>query len=206
MGFTDPVALHELDLLRPIDAVEVGDEAVAVLGDAHRHWRSSRWKTGKLPRSDLPSAVTSSLASTVPRPGHQLTGDLEMYARRKSFKISCCSAAVRSDHCLHRTRGQEWPFRRTRIWRRARRWGARIPWSRTGWWPPRRTRNRRCARRSTGPTHVAGVGGGERAAVVEAQAHAVQLAAHVGDVRSVVTRGCWPVWTAYCSAGRPKAS
>ena len=42
------------------------------------HWRSSRWKTGKLPRSDLPSAVTSSLASTVPRPGHQLTGDLEM--------------------------------------------------------------------------------------------------------------------------------
>ena len=35
MGFTDPVALHELDLLRPVDAVKVGDEAVAVLGDAH---------------------------------------------------------------------------------------------------------------------------------------------------------------------------
>ena len=30
--------------------------------------------TGKLPRSERPSAVTSSLASTVPRPGHQLTG------------------------------------------------------------------------------------------------------------------------------------
>ena len=36
MGFTDPVALHELDLLRPVDAVKIGDEAVAVLGDAHR--------------------------------------------------------------------------------------------------------------------------------------------------------------------------
>ena len=34
-----------------------------------------------------------------------------------------------------------------------------------------------------GPAHVAGVDGGERAAVVEAQTHAVQLAAHVGDVR-----------------------
>ena len=33
-----------------------------------------RLKTGKLPRSLRPSAVTSSLASTVPRPGHQLTG------------------------------------------------------------------------------------------------------------------------------------
>jgi hypothetical protein len=31
MGFADPVALHELDLLRPVDAVEIGDEAVAVL-------------------------------------------------------------------------------------------------------------------------------------------------------------------------------
>ncbi len=38
------------------------------------HWRMLRLNTGKLPRSDLPSAVTSSLASTVPRPGHQFTG------------------------------------------------------------------------------------------------------------------------------------
>ena len=34
-----------------------------------------------------------------------------------------------------------------------------------------------------GPAHVAGVDGGERTTVVEAQAHTVQLAAHVGDVR-----------------------
>jgi len=34
-----------------------------------------------------------------------------------------------------------------------------------------------------GPAHITGVDGGEGTAVVEAQAHAVQLAAHVGDVR-----------------------
>ena len=38
------------------------------------HWRMLRLNTGKLPRSLRPSAVTSSLATTVPRPGHQLTG------------------------------------------------------------------------------------------------------------------------------------
>ena len=38
------------------------------------HWRRVRVNTGKLPRSLRPSAVTSSLASTVPSPGHQLTG------------------------------------------------------------------------------------------------------------------------------------
>jgi hypothetical protein len=37
------------------------------------HWRSFDLNTGKLPRSERPSAVTSSLDSTVPRPGHQLT-------------------------------------------------------------------------------------------------------------------------------------
>ena len=78
VGFADPVALHELDLLGPVDAVEVLYEAMAVLGDAHRPLAQLALKTGKFPRSDLPSAVTSSLASTVPRPGHQLTGDLEM--------------------------------------------------------------------------------------------------------------------------------
>ena len=41
------------------------------------HWRMLRLKTGKLPRSLRPSAVTSSLATTVPRPGHQLTGASE---------------------------------------------------------------------------------------------------------------------------------
>ena len=42
------------------------------------HWRRLRLKTGKLPRSERPSLVTSSLESTVPRPGHQLTGASEV--------------------------------------------------------------------------------------------------------------------------------
>src|SRR5690606_40930313 len=43
------------------------------------HWRRLRLKTGKLPRSERPSAVISSLASTVPSPGHQLTGASDRY-------------------------------------------------------------------------------------------------------------------------------
>ena len=58
------------------------------------HWRSLALKTGKLPRSERPSAVTSSLASTVPRPGHQLTGASEAYARRYSPSTSARSAAL----------------------------------------------------------------------------------------------------------------
>ena len=38
------------------------------------HWRRLRLKTGKSPLSERPSPVTSSLARTVPSPGHQLTG------------------------------------------------------------------------------------------------------------------------------------
>src|ERR1044072_7382219 len=60
------------------------------------HWRSFALKTGKLPRSERPSAVTSSLASTVPRPGHQLTGASEAYARRYSPRTSARSAADRA--------------------------------------------------------------------------------------------------------------
>ena len=39
------------------------------------HWRRVFRNTGKFPRSLRPSAVTSSLASTVPSPGHQFTTD-----------------------------------------------------------------------------------------------------------------------------------
>ena len=41
------------------------------------HCRNRFRNTGKLPRSLRPSEVTSSLASTVPRPGHQLTIESE---------------------------------------------------------------------------------------------------------------------------------
>ncbi len=42
------------------------------------HWRRFFLKTGKLPRSERPSLVTSSLDSTVPSPGAQLTGASEV--------------------------------------------------------------------------------------------------------------------------------
>ena len=46
------------------------------------HCFKGRRKTGWLPRSLRPSLVTSSLASTVPRAGHQFTGTSARYARR----------------------------------------------------------------------------------------------------------------------------
>src|ERR1700733_5772631 len=46
------------------------------------HCRSGTLNTGKLPRSLRPSDVTSSLASTVPSAGHQLTSASSWYTRR----------------------------------------------------------------------------------------------------------------------------
>lgn len=58
----------------------------------------------------------------------------------------------------------------------------RSPWNQTDWWHPRRTRIIDSGEDPLGPTHVARIDGGEGTTVVEAQAHAVQLATHVGDV------------------------
>ena len=60
------------------------------------HCRMVRWKTGKLPRSERPSAVTSASASTVPRPGHQLTGASATYASRWSSMMRRRSISLRS--------------------------------------------------------------------------------------------------------------
>ena len=46
------------------------------------HCRRRFRNTGKLPRSLRPSEVTSSLASTVPRPGHQFTSESARYTSR----------------------------------------------------------------------------------------------------------------------------
>ncbi len=71
------------------------------------HWRRFDLNTGKLPRSERPSAVTSSLASTVPRPGHQLTGTSLEYASRKSPSSSSRSAADSSDQARPSGVGRE---------------------------------------------------------------------------------------------------
>ena len=54
--------------------------------------------TGKPPRSDSPSFI-SSLASTVPSPGHQLTSVSERYVRRYFDNISCFSPSENAAHC-----------------------------------------------------------------------------------------------------------
>ena len=46
------------------------------------HCRNDLRYTGKSPRSLRPSLVTSSLANTVPKPGHQLTTASCWYASR----------------------------------------------------------------------------------------------------------------------------
>mmetsp|Transcript_864 Transcript_864/g.2617 ORF Transcript_864/g.2617 Transcript_864/m.2617 type:complete len:211 (-) Transcript_864:471-1103(-) len=59
------------------------------------HCRSGLRSTGKPPRSERPSMI-SSLASTVPRPAHQLTGF-------SSWKARPCSKSLRKIHCVHLT-------------------------------------------------------------------------------------------------------
>src|SRR5579863_4422062 len=59
------------------------------------HWRIGLRTTGNPPIFDLPSN-TSSLASTVPNPSHQLTGASEMKARRFESRWARCSSGVLS--------------------------------------------------------------------------------------------------------------
>ena len=64
------------------------------------HCRNRFRNTGKLPRSLRPSEVTSSLASTVPSPGHQLTIESARYTSRWESIRSARSAVDNADHCL----------------------------------------------------------------------------------------------------------
>ena len=88
------------------------------------HCRRLRLNTGKLPRSLRPSGVTSSLASTVPSPGHQLTGASDTYARRWSSTIV---PPARPRPVTTRPRRSAWPAPRTRTPRSVRRSAAPCP-------------------------------------------------------------------------------
>ena len=61
------------------------------------HCRIGRRSTGNPPTSLLPS-ITSSFASTVPKPGHQFTGTSSMYASRCASITSRCSSGDSSRH------------------------------------------------------------------------------------------------------------
>ena len=62
------------------------------------HCRNRFRNTGKFPRSLRPSEVTSSLASTVPSPGHQFTSESARYTSRNESTTSARSPADSSDH------------------------------------------------------------------------------------------------------------
>ena len=62
------------------------------------HCLSGRLNTSWLPLSERPSLVTSSLASTVPSAGHQLTGASATYARRWPSTAARCSASLSMSH------------------------------------------------------------------------------------------------------------
>ena len=77
LGATDPVALHDLGPLGPLQVVEgvrAARRRTAVM--RKNHCSRSRLTTRSPERSQVPSASTCSLASTVWQPGHQFTGAL----------------------------------------------------------------------------------------------------------------------------------
>ena len=180
VGFADPVALHELDLLRPVDGVEVFDQTVAVCGDAHgplaqfalEHREVAAF--GLAFGGDLLVGEHGAQARAPVDRGLGDVGQTEVVEHVGLLGFAQVGPGLAFEARDGALAGFEL------FDERADRAGAAL--EPDGWWRPRRTRRRRCGRRSTGPTHVAGVDGGEGTTVVEAQAHAVQLAAHVGDV------------------------
>src|SRR6185437_5070536 len=55
-GTTDPVSLHQLDRVGPVERVEIVEQAVVYAVIRNIHCFSGRRYTGKLPRSLRPSA------------------------------------------------------------------------------------------------------------------------------------------------------
>ena len=144
------------------------------------HWRRLRLNTGKLPRSERPSAVTSSLASTVPRPGHQLTGASRQVGQAVLVEDGALlghaelgpGASVRR---RARARGELGDQLRDRPGPTEAAVGA---WRRASY-----QESKMLQEDPLGPAVELDVGGGDRPPGVVGQAETTQLAAHVGDVR-----------------------
>ena len=181
VGFADPVALHELDLFRPVDAVKIFDQTVAVCGDAH----------GPLAQLTLEHREVTAFGLAFG--GDLLVGEHRAQARAPVHRRlgDVCQAEV-VEHVGLLGFGQIIPLLACES-RNLTLAGFELLHQRA---------DRACGALGAGrvggvlvvpgivdagedplgPTHIARVNGGEGAAVVEAQAHAVQLAAHVGDV------------------------
>ena len=137
------------------------------------HCLSGRLYTGKLPRSLRPSAVTSSLASTVPSPGHQFTGASAMYASRYESTSARCSATGSASNATSPGIGR---FPRAQLVDELRDRAGAVGVGVV----PRVVDLQEDPLR---PAVVVDVGGGRAAARVVAEAERAQLALHVGDVR-----------------------
>ena len=184
MGFTDPVALHELDLLRPVDAVKVGDQTVAVLGDAHGPLTELTLEDREVATLGLAfggDLLVGQHGAQTRAPVDRGLGDVRqtevvqdilLLGGSEVGPLLAIGLMARNVLFAGFELGHELGDRACGALGAGRVGGLLVV---PGIVDARED--------PLGPTHVAGVDGGERAAVVEAQAHAVQLAAHVGDVR-----------------------
>ena len=181
VGFADPISLHELDLLRPVDAIKIFDQTVAVCGDAHG------------PLAQLALEHREVTAFGLAFGGDLLVGEHRAQARTPVHRgLGDVGQTEVVEHVSLLGFAQVSPL----LARESRNLTL------TGFELLHQRADRSCAALGTrriggilvvpgiidsgedplGPTHVARIDGGEGTTVVEAQAHAVQLATHVGDV------------------------
>ena len=162
------------------------------------HCRSRFRNTGKLPRSLRPSEVTSSLASTVPSPGHQFTSESARYTSR--YAVDDVRALTRRQ-LRPRPAIIESPGYRTRIRRSSSAMGLALSAVRIEPGVVDLQED------PLGPLVEVDVGGGEAAAGVVARSpRRPSCRRKLTMFASVRVRGWVPVCTAYCSAGSPNAS
>ncbi len=181
MRFADPVALHEFDLLGPVDAIEVFDQTVSVCGDAHGPLAQLALEHREVAAFGLAlggDLLVGEHGAQSRAPVHRGLGDVRQTELVEHVgllglgQLVPCLALETGNGALAGCELFDQRADRARTSLGAGRVGGVlvVPGVVDAREDP------------LGPTHVARVDGREGAAVVEAQAHAVQLAAHVGDV------------------------
>ena len=172
----DPVALHGLDLVRPLDPLEIVDQTVGVRRDAHH----------PLAQVALEDGEVAALAP--PFRGHLLVGDHRAQTRAPvDRRIRHVRQAVRVDDSPAFDVVQFRPDAAVRSRPPAGLEGRHQIGDRAGPSPPAVglvvvPRPEDLQEDPLGPPHVAGIGGRERPTLVVRKPQAPQLAAHVGHV------------------------
>ena len=195
----DPVALHQLDRVGPVERVEVVEQAVGVRGDAQHPLLQRTAVHREVAALAAPVGGDLFVGEHRAEPGAPV--DRRLGLVREPVRVDELRAARAAPRSSNGTSSG--------VANAARR-GAPAPARRSAGRGRRRRRTRSCrsAGRSTassGSTATSVVAGPRRGSWPRPSARSWRL--HGGDVlpRSS-TRGCVPVCTAYCSAGRPNAS